>query len=279
MNTEKLAGFEDRLPDHRLPENRLIRKRVAARTTAIHASAIATEVWAKELLDQCDGEGYLQKHHFPEKVAVAQPAEGPRMLSRDEAWRLADEKGEALEWVLLSGLAGRIAGFFSTHGQGIYANYGRPMVDFSGFFRDRIVGADTASAQGLSALQVGPLFIAADTASAAGLTALGHFARGAKLTNGPVVSDVLSTGAYEGTSAWATAKLGVFAGVKAMGAAALVPLPGARLAAVIAGFAVGAATAVVAKRTANQLKDRAIDAAYVAPDRRVTEDRASTAAR
>jgi hypothetical protein len=256
-----------------LPENRLIRRRVAARTTAIHASAIADEPWAKDVLEHCDGDGYLQKHQFPDQIAVEEPPGAPRLISRDEAWRLADEKGAALEWALLSGLSGRIAAFFSTHGQGIYANYGRPTMDFSGFFRDRIVGVGRRGAQGIGALRLGPLFIAIDTASAAGFTALGHFARRADLTSAPVVSDVLSTGAYEGTTAWASAKLGVFSGVKAMGAAALVPLPGARLGALIAGFTVGAATAIVVKRATNRLKDKAIDAAYEAADRRAVLDR------
>ncbi len=257
-----------------LPENRLIRRRVAARTTAIHACAIADEPWAKEMLEHCDGDGYLQKHQFPDQIAVAESSGEQRMISRDEAWSLADEKGEALEWALLSGLSGRIAAFFSTHGQGIYANYGRPTMDFSGFFRDRIAGVGRRGAQGIGALQLGPLFIAIDTASAAGFTALGHFARRADMTSAPVVSDVLSTGAYEGTSSYASAKLGVFTGVKAMGAVAAVPLLSAPLGGLIAGFTVGAATAIVVKRTTNRLKDKAIDAAYESADQRTVLDQA-----
>lgn len=258
-----------------LPENRLIRKRVAARTTAIHSSAIADEAWAKDVLQHCDCEGYLHKHHFPDRITLEVSPGQPRVISRDEAWRLADDKGAALEWSLLSGLSGQIAAFFSTHGQGIYANYGRPTMDFTGFFRDRIVGVGRGGSRGAGGLQVGPLFIAFDTASAAGFTALGHFARRADLTSAPVVSDVLSTGAFEGTSAWVSAKLGVFTGVKAMRAAAILPVPGAGLGAFITGFAVGAATAIVVKRTTNQIKDKAIDTAFEATDRRVVEDRAA----
>ena len=256
-----------------LPENRLIRKRVAARTTAIHASAIAEEPWAKDILRLCDREGYVQKHQFPREIELEEPFGKQRVMSRDEAWRLADENGAALEWALLSGLTGRVAAFFSTHGQGIYANYGRPTLDFSGFFRDRIAGVGKRGAQGIGAVPVGPLFIAFDTTTAAGLTALGHFARRASLISAPVASDVLSTGAYEGTSAWVSAKLGVFTGVRAMGAAALLSVPGAPFAALFAGFAVGAATAIVSKRVANQLKDKAIDAAYEAAGRRGVPDR------
>lgn len=191
---------------------------------------------------------------------------------------LADEKGESMEWTLLSGLSGRIAAFFSTHGQGIYANYGRPTLDFSGFFRDHVAGVGTGSAPSGSNFRLGPLFIAFDTASAAGLTALGHVARGASLSNATVASDILSTGAYEGTSAWASAKIGVVVGAKAMGMVAAAPLPGVRLAAFVTGFTVGAATAIVAKRTTNRLKDMAIDAAYEASDRRAVDDRAATPA-
>lgn len=261
-----------------LPENRLIRKRVAARTTAIHASAIQNEPWAKDMLEHCDDDGYLHKHQFPDQIALEGPSDEPRVISRDEAWRIADEKGEVLEGELLSGMAGRIAAFFSTHGQGIYANYGRPTMDFSGFFRDRIARVGRRGTQGLSALQLGPLFIAIDTASAAGFTALGHFARRADLTSAPVLSDVLSTGAYEGTSSYASAKLGVYSGVKAMGAAAAVPLLSAPLGTLVAGFTVGAAAAIVVKRATNRLKDNAVDAAYGATDRRAVLEQASAQA-
>ena len=251
-----------------LPDNRVIRRRVAARTTAIHASALADEPWASEPIEDRDGDGYLRRHQFPDQILLEGPEGESRALSRDQAWRLADEKAEALEWSLSAGLAGRIAGFFSKHGQGIYANYGRPTMDFSGFFRDRIAGAGGKGAQGVNAVRLGPVFIAIDTASAAGFTALGHVSRRADLMSRPVLADVLSTGAYEGTSSWTSAKLGVFTGVKAMTAAALVPLPGARLGALVVGFAVGATTAIVVKRTANRLKDKAIDAAYEGAGRR-----------
>lgn len=246
-----------------LPENRLIRRRVAARTTAIHVSALASEVWAKDIVAQCDPAGYVQKSQFPDAIEVEPEPGESLIISRDEAWRLADAKGAQMEWALLSGLSGRVAAYFSKHGQGIYADYGRPTFDFSGFFRDRIAGV------GRGDLRLGPLFIAWDTATAAGLTALGHFARRADLTSAPIVSDVLSTGVYEGSSSWASAKLGVIAGVKAIGVAALVPVPGA---AFVAGFTVGAATAIVAKTGANKLKDRAVDAVYHAADQR--EDQA-----
>lgn len=53
-----------------------------------------------------------------------------------------------------------------------------------------------------------------------------------------------------------------------MGATALVPVPGA---AFVAGFTVGAATAIVAKTDANKLKDRVLDAAYKAADQRADQ--------
>jgi hypothetical protein len=254
-----------------MPDNRVIRRRVAARTTAIHVSALVNEPWAKDVLEQCDDSGYVEKRHFPEQIEVEETPGKIRVVSRDEAWALADEKGESLEWALLSGLSGRIAAFFSTHGQGIYANYGRPTLDFSGFFRDYVAGA------GAGSVQVGPLFIAFDTASAAGLTALGHVARGANLTNPEVASDILSTGVYEGTSSWASAKIGVFTGAKAMGIAAALPLAGASVAALITGFTVGAATAIVVKRGTNRLKDKAVDATYTATDQRAVEPAANPA--
>ncbi len=260
-----------------LPENRLIRKRVAARTTAIHVSALAGESWAQEILEETGCDRYLEKRDFPDELEVFETGGSIRIISRDEAWTLADKKGAALEWVLLSGVSGRIAAYFSTHGQGVYANYGRPTLDFAGFFRDHLAAttADGAAGRATINLRIGPLFIAADTATAAGLTALGHFARGANLASAPVASDVLSTGAYEGTSAWATAKLGVLTGAKAVVAAAALPLPGACLAALMAGFAVGAVTAIAAKHAANLLKDKAIDAACQAADRRALHERAA----
>lgn len=284
------AGLGDTTTDRtiKLPENRVIRKRVAARTTAIHICALADESWSVPIMVKANQGGYVQKRHFPMELHVQDLAGGKRVISRDEAWGRADKKGAALELVLLSGLAGRIAAFFSTHGQGIYANYGRPTVDFSGFFRDHVAAsagaksAGTASHGGVlrnaplasKALQLGPLFIAADTASAAGLSALGHLARGAGLTNAVVASDIFSTGAYEGTSAWATAKLGVFTGAKAMALAAALPLPGVGLATLAAGLAVGAATTIGAKQASNRLKDKAVDAAYEAALRPCGDDQA-----
>jgi hypothetical protein len=246
-----------------LPENRVLRKRVAARTTGIHVSALPAEL--RGLADLMEVDGYFEKRHLPEEIQIADSRGKVATLSRDEAWMLADKAGADLEGSLLSGRAGKVAAFFSTHGQGIYANYGRPTMDFSAFFRDYIerkAAAAAGTANALSQVQFGPLFIALDTASASGFTALGHFARGASLAEGTVLTDVVSTGAYEGTSAWATAKLGVFAGAKAMGTTAVLPVPGAPLAAIFAGFVVGAATAVVAKRVANQLKDVAIDSVH-----------------
>jgi hypothetical protein len=246
-----------------LPENRVIRKRVAARTTGIHVCALPPEL--RELVGRTNADGYVGKHDFPEEVQIADSGGKAATLSRDEAWELVDKSGAELEWSLLTGTTGKIAAFFSTHGQGIYANYGRPTMDFSGFFRDYIARRAAARAgnlNGLAQVQFGPLFIAVDTASASGFTALGHFARGANLAEGTVFADVVSTGAYEGTSAWASAKLGVFAGAKAMSTTAVLPVLGAPLAAVAAGFVVGAAAAIVAKRAANQLKDFAIDAAH-----------------
>jgi hypothetical protein len=252
----------------RPPESRIIRKRIAAKTTAIHISALASEPWAASLLERADSGGYLKKHVFPEQLQVRDRQGQSRMLSREEAWADADARAASLEWALLSGFAGQVAGFFSTHGQGVYANFGRPTMDFSGFFWDRVTASAAAGSRvrvptpGLGGLQVGPLFIAADTAAASSLTALGHLARGSSLANPTVVSDVISTGAYEGTSAWATAKLGVFTGVKAMAVAGAVVLPGLPFAGLVAGFTVGAATAIAAKHVTNRLKDKAIDALY-----------------
>ena len=109
---------------------------------------------------------------------------------------------------------------------------------------------------------LGPIFIAMDTASAIGFTALGHITRKAKLTDKTVVSDVVSTGVYEGTTSWTSAKFGVFSGAKAIRLTAALPVPGAHLAALPVGFLVGAVTAIFTKRFANQYKDSAIDAAH-----------------
>lgn len=109
---------------------------------------------------------------------------------------------------------------------------------------------------------LGPIFIAMDTTSAIGFTALGHITRKAKLNDKTVLSDVASTGVYEGTTSWTSAKLGVFTGAKAIRLTAALPIPGAYLAAVPVGFLVGAITAVFTKRYANQYKDSTIDAVH-----------------
>lgn len=74
-----------------------------------------------------------------------------------------------------------------------------------------------------------------------------------------VITDVVSTGVYEGTSAYAAAKLGVLAGAKAMIATATLPIPGARAAAFATGFLVGAIAAVSGKTLFNDVKDIAVD--------------------
>ena len=109
---------------------------------------------------------------------------------------------------------------------------------------------------------LGPIFIAMDTASAIGFTAIGHITRDARLTDKTVISDVVSTGVYEGTTSWTSAKLGVFTGARAIRFAATLPVPGAHLAAVPIGFLVGAITAIFTKRFANKAKDSAIDAVH-----------------
>lgn len=263
------------------PVNRVIRKRIAARTIGIHLSALPPELRALHTVNKTDGKDYLVKHDIPDKIPLTDAEGTVRMFSRDEAWAFADKAGAELEWSLLSGMAGKVTALFSSAGQGVYANYGRPTVDFSGFFHDHMqtVAANEAAhalgqpprgslaAQRLNDLRLGPIMIAIDTASAAGFTALGHASRGASLTDSTVLTDMVSTGVYEGSSAWATAKLGVLTGAKAMGLTAALPIPGAQLAAIPVGFLVGAATAIVAKRVANDLKDAAVDAGHEAVDR------------
>jgi len=90
---------------------------------------------------------------------------------------------------------------------------------------------------------------------------VGHWARGADLTDRVVVADVASTGAYEGSSAWATAKFGVAVGVKAMGLTAALAVPGAPAASILVGVTIGAAAAISAKRLVNGPKNIAVDAA------------------
>ena len=245
-----------------LPENRVIRKRLAARTIGVHLSALPPELQAfKESTD----DAYLSKKDLPDKVHLTL-SEGKQVLSRDEAWEFADKAGEKLEWdILPDSMAGKATAMVSTTGQGLYANYGRPTMDFSGFFHDyiKIHGESSVSAitpRGLESVLLGPLFITLDTISAAGFTALGHMTRGARLSNKTVLTDIVSTGVYEGTTSWTSARLGVLTGAKVMRLTASLPIPGAHLAAIPLGVLVGATTTIFTKRIANQSKDKIIDA-------------------
>jgi len=252
-----------------LPKNRVIRKRLAARTIGVHLSALPPELQA---LKDTTENAYLTKFDLPDEIHLTVPGEERKTLSRDEAWKLADEAGSKLEWEILpDSIAGKATALFSSTGQGVYANYGRPTMDFSGFFHDYIdtssgqrSGGSIASQGSSSNVMLGPIFIAMDTASAIGFTALGHITRGAQLTDKTVLSDIASTGVYEGSTSWTSAKLGVLTGAKVIRLAAAIPVPGVHLAAVPIGFLVGAATAIFVKRFANQHKDGAIDAAYQA---------------
>ncbi len=240
-----------------LPLNRIIRKRFAARTIAIHQSALPPELRAFVDTSIYD---YLTRYDLPETIQVTDSNGNSKQISRDQAWNLADEAGAKLEWdILPDSLAGKATALFSETGQGLYANYGRPTMDFSGFYHDyvRSVGQKTTES-----LLLGPMFIAMDTTSAIGFTALGHLTRKAPLTNKMVLADVVSTGVYEGASAWSSAKLGVLTGASAIRVTATLPIPGAHLAAVPVGFLVGATTAIFAKTYANRYKDKAIDATH-----------------
>jgi len=240
-----------------LPVNRVIRKRIAARTIGVHLSALPPELQAfKKTTD----DAYLTKYDLPDEIHLTVSSGDSKVLSRDEAWKFADEAGSKLEWdILPDTMAGKATALFSSTGQGVYANYGRPSMDFSGFYHDYVC----ATGQRLgNAVMLGPLFIAMDTASAIGFTALGHITRDARLTDKIVLSDVVSTGVYEGTTSWTSAKLGVFTGARAIRLTAALPIPGAHLAAVPVGFLVGAVTAIFTKRFANQGKDSAIDAVH-----------------
>lgn len=248
-----------------LPVNRIIRKRIAARTIGVHLCALPPELQA---LNDATKSAYLAKHDLPDEICLALSDGDMKFLSRDEAWKLADELGERLEWDMLpETLSGKATALLSSTGQGVYADYGRPCVDFSGFAHDGIISSSqqtksVIASQGVnSSVMLGPLLIAVDTASAAGLTALGHKTRGARLTDKTVLSDVASTGVFEGSMSWASAKLGVFTGAKAMRLTALLPIPGARLASIPIGIVVGLTTVVASKRFANKCKDAAIDAA------------------
>jgi len=248
-----------------LPVNRVIRKRFSARTIAIHLSALPPELQAfKESNDTSDNT-YLTKQDLPDKIYLTVPNGERKVFSKDEAWEFADEAGSKLEWDMLPDtLSGKATALFSTTGQGVYANYGRPSMDFSGFFYDNI----RASKQAVGGIVpqekflLGPLFITVDAISAASFTALGHITRGAPLTNKTVLSDIVSTGIFEGGTSWASAKLGVFTGVRAIRLVTVLPIPGVHLAAIPIGFLTGAITAIFAKRIANQYKDKVIDETY-----------------
>lgn len=248
----------------KLPSNRVIRKRIAARTVAIHLSALSPEL--QVFIDTTNSD-YLTKRDLPEELHLTIGNGEKKVFSRNEAWEFADEAGSKLEWdILPDSTAGKATAMFSTTGQGIYANYGRPSMDFSGFYHDHISTtmqlSGDATSQGVNPVMLGPLFIAMDTASAAGFTALGHITRGAKLTNKAVLSDIVSTGIYEGSTSLASAKLGVFTGAKVIRLTAALPIPGAHLAAIPVGFLVGAATAIFTKRFTNRHKNSVIDSSY-----------------
>lgn len=240
-----------------LPANRVIRKRIAARTIGVHLSALPPELQA---FKNTTNNAYLTKYDLPDEIHLTVSSGDSKVLSRDEAWEFADEAGSKLEWdILPDTMAGKATALFSSTGQGVYANYGRPTVDFFGFYHDHVCA--TGDRLG-NAVMLGPLFIAMDTTSAIGFTALGHITRDARLTDKTVLSDVVSTGVYEGTTAWTSAKFGVFTGARAIRLTAALPIPGAHLAAVPVGFLVGAITAVFTKRFANQAKDSAVDAVH-----------------
>jgi hypothetical protein len=256
---------DDKNTEIRLPVNRVIRKRLAARTIGVHLSALPPELQAfKESTDNA----YLTKYDLPDEVHLTVFGGDKKLFSRDEVWEIADEAGAKQEWdILPDTLSGKATALFSTTGQGVYANYGRPTMDFSGFFYDHVgasgqQAAGSIASQGANSVLLGPMFIAMDTASAIGFTSLGHLTRGARLTDKTVISDIVSTGIYEGSTSWTSAKLGVLTGAKAIRFAAALPIPGAHLAAVPVGFLVGAATAIFVKHFANKSKDKAIDVTH-----------------
>ncbi len=249
-----------------LPANKVIRKRFAARTIGIHLSALPPEFQAFNKINDTTDNAYLTKQDLPDEIHLTLPDGEQKVLSRDEAWEYADEAGAQLEWhILPDTMSGKAAALFSTTGQGLYANYGRPTMDFSGFYYDCIRTAEKASREvtmSQKTILLGPLFITIDAVSAAGFTALGHFTRGASLKNKTVFTDIASTGIFEGSASWTSAQLGVFTGVKAIRFATVLPIPGVHLAAVPIGFLTGAVTAIFAKRFINHYKDRAVDASY-----------------
>lgn len=253
-------------PEIGLPTNRIIRKRLAARTIAIHLSALPPELQVFKNINDTSDNAYLTKQDLPDEIHLTTPDGESKVLSRDEAWEFADEAGSQLEWHMLPDtMSGKATALFSTTGQGVYANYGRPSMDFSGFFHDYVSASGQASRTAIKSqesLLLGPLFITVDAISAAGFTALGHITRDAPITNKTVLTDIVSTGVYEGSASWTSAKLGVFTGARAIHLAAVLPIPGVHLAAIPVGFLVGAVTAIFTKRFANEYKDKAIDATY-----------------
>jgi len=256
----------DKVLEIALPMNRIIRKRLAARTVAIHLSALPPELQVLKNINDTTDNAYLTKQDLPDEIHLTVPGGEGKVLSKDEAWEFADEAGAQLEWHMLPDtMSGKAAALFSTTGQGVYANYGRPGMDFSGFFYDSIRASRQAPV-GVPASQesllLGPLFITVDAISAAGFTALGHITRDAPLTNKTVLTDIVSTGIYEGSASWTSARLGVFTGARAIRLTAVLPIPGAHLAAIPVGFLVGAATAIFAKRFVNQYKNKTIDGIY-----------------
>lgn len=234
-----------------IPKNRIIRKRIAARTVAVHLCAVPHEFSLPGVINQLADRSYLHKHEIPRNVPVTDITGEVQTLTRDEAWHIIDVAGEAMENTLPEGKAGNMAEFFSATGQKGYANYGRPTIDYAGFFLDHTRGS--------TSLGVGPLLIGIDAAAASGLTALGHVARGTSLTHTTVLADITSSGAYEGVSSWIAARVGVAVAAKTLGLAVFLPVSGAGAVPALAGFAVGAAAAIATKRATNVLKDRAVD--------------------
>ncbi len=262
----------DDLPGQKLPQNRVIRRRFAARTTSIHVCALPPEL--KSLASLADADGYLLKHRIPEQNQVYDEEGALLLLTRDEAWKFFESNSEEMESKQLSGRAGEIAASISNFGQGIYANFGRPPLDFSVFFRDyhettaeasRALSRSGKAVTPINRLHIAPIFFVWDTLSAAGLTALGHFARGAPMRDRSVVTDVVSTGVYEGASVYATAKLGLLAGSRAMVTMARLPIPGAHAAAFITGFMTGLIVAVSGKTLVNFVKNATVDNALQEP--------------
>ncbi|NKB77701.1 MAG: hypothetical protein GKR96_11860 [Gammaproteobacteria bacterium] len=247
------------------PVDRIIRRRIAARTVGVHLSALPPELQALRSITEND---YLTKDDLPDEICLTVSDGNKALLSKEEAWKFADEAGSKLEWKLLPDTSlGKAAGQLSSMGQGAYADYGRPSLNAYSFFYDYAVSSAKHSqiaiaSQSVNGVVLGPLLIAVEAVGATGLTALGHTTRGARLTDKTVLSDIASTGLFEGGSAWVSAKFGVFTAVKAMRLTALFPVPGAHLAAVPVGLLVGATTAILSKRFANHCKDNAVDAAY-----------------